>query len=325
MFFPDTAPLLLIAIVIDAVTGDPRWFYRIVPHPTAVMGWTVAICDRAFNRGDLPKSAKRLLGLVSLLIVAGLSGMVGVLIGTALIALPQGIWVEALLVSTLISQNSLHRHVADVAGSLRDDGLEGGRHAVSQIVGRDAATLDEHGVARASIESLAENFCDGVVAPIFWGLLFGLPGILVYKAVNTADSMIGHLNDKYRDFGWAAARLDDVANHPPARISGGLIALAGAIAGRQNPAIALCLMARDGAKHRSVNAGFPEAAMAAALDLRLAGPRHYDGAEVADPWLGDGREEATPDDIRRALRVYLYACILAALPVAAVALVYFRA
>ena len=176
MFFPDTAPLLLIAIVIDAVTGDPRWFYRIVPHPTAVMGWTVAICDRAFNRGDLPKSAKRLLGLVSLLIVAGLSGMVGVLIGTALFALPQGIWVEALLVSTLISQNSLHRHVADVAGSLRDDGLEGGRHAVSQIVGRDAATLDEHGVARASIETLAENFCDGVVAPIFWGLLFGPPG-----------------------------------------------------------------------------------------------------------------------------------------------------
>jgi adenosylcobinamide-phosphate synthase len=224
---------------------------------------------------------------------------------------------EALIASLFLAQRSLYRHVAAVAGGFRSGGLPEARITVSHIVGRDPASLDTAGVCRASIESLAENFSDGVVAPVFWYLLFGLPGLLAYKALNTADSMIGHLNDRHRAFGWAAARLDDLANLVPARLSALAIAV-GAIAVPGSSMIAALRAARrDAGQHRSVNAGWPEAAMAGALGLRLAGPRHYGGVRVEDAWMGKGRAEATAGDIRRALRLYCAAGVVTAAAVAA--------
>jgi adenosylcobinamide-phosphate synthase len=181
---------------------------------------------------------------------------------------------------------------------------------VRHIVGRDPMSLDEHGVARAAIESLAENFSDGVVAPVLWTILFGLPGLFVYKTANTLDSMIGHLSPRYRSFGWAAARLDDVLNLAPARLAALLIAAAALVTPQTSSGAALRIMLRDAGKHRSPNAGWPEAAMAGALGLALAGPRRYAERVVADPWIGDGRARAVPTDMFRALLIYVVACAL---------------
>ncbi len=218
---------------------------------------------------------------------------------------PAATAVLALVASTLLAQRSLHRHVDDVAAGLRA-GLPQGRAAVAHIVGRDPAALDAAGVARAAIESLAENFADGVVAPALWCALLGLPGIVLYKVVNTADSMIGHRTPRHEAFGWAAARLDDLVNLPAARLAALLLALASPAGFRRAARAAL----RDAGRHRSPNAGWPEAAMAGALGLRLAGPRVYGAVRVDDGWMGDGRAEAGADDIGRALRLYRRACML---------------
>ncbi len=219
--------------------------------------------------------------------------------------------------AVLLAQRSLYDHVAAVRDALDRRGLAAGREAVSHIVGRDPESLDEYGVARAAIESLAENFSDGVVAPALFYALFGLPGIFVYKTANTLDSMIGHKTPRYLQFGWAAARLDDLLNLVPARLSGVLLAAAALATPRARALPALRTMLRDARKHRSPNAGWPEAAAAGALDLALAGPRRYQGHVVNDPWLGEGRARATPADIDRALRLYLTACLLQAALVAA--------
>ena len=192
-------------------------------------------------------------------------------------------------------------------------GLISGRLAVSQIVGRDPESLDGAGVARAAIESLAENFSDGVVAPVFWYLVLGLPGMFAYKMANTLDSMIGHKSERYRAFGWAAARLDDLLNLIPAPISGLLLVFASLFDRQHSAAGALRIMLRDGRKHRSPNAGWPEAAMAGALGISLAGPRHYHEGPVDDPYLGDGSPIATPQDINRALNLYFRACVILAM------------
>ena len=220
---------------------------------------------------------------------------------------------EALILSTLIAQNSLYRHVRRVALALEADGLGAGRDQVAMLVGRQTDALDEAGVSRAAIESLAENYSDGVVAPVFWALALGLPGIIAYKMLNTADSMIGHRTPRHLHFGWAAARLDDAANYIPARIAALLIALAGM--GRGAGAIF-----RDARRHRSPNAGYPEAAMAGALRLKLSGPRIYDAMVEDAPWIGDGRSDATPADIRAGLRLYVIACVLLFAAVAIAAL-----
>jgi adenosylcobinamide-phosphate synthase len=243
-------------------------------------------------------------------LIAG-SVLIGWILHSLLAWVPLGWIVEALLASTLIAQNSLYRHVARVAAALDKDGLAGGRAAVAEIVGRDPNSLDEAGVARAAIESLAENFSDGVTAPLFWGAIAGLPGVLAYKAINTADSMIGHRTPRHEDFGWAAARLDDFVNILPARLAGLVIAAASALL-RGQPVQALRAMWRDAPKHRSFNAGWPEAAMAGALGLALNGPRVYDGELVNDPWMGDGRADATSFDIRNALGLYVVACAIQA-------------
>ncbi|MBI3446895.1 MAG: cobalamin biosynthesis protein CobD, partial [Magnetospirillum sp.] len=226
--------------------------------------------------------------------------------------LPHAWLAEVFVAATLLAQRSLFEHVHDVAVALKGQGLEAGRYAVSRIVGRDPQSLDAHGVARAAIESLAENFADGVVAPVFWYVLLGLPGLLLYKTINTADSMIGHRNDKYRDFGMASARLDDVLNLVPARIAGLLLVLAAPFVPRGKPVAALVTMVRDAGHHRSPNSGWPEAAAAGALDLALGGPRKYPGLVVDEKWLGKGRARAELADIHRALHLYTVACLMQA-------------
>jgi adenosylcobinamide-phosphate synthase len=298
-----TLAILALALALDAVLGEA--LFRRVPHPVELIGRAVALLDRRLNREGEAAAVLRRRGTLAVAVVVGGSAALGL----ALAALLQGpsLWaVEALAVSALLAGRSLYDHVLGVAVGLEQGGPDAGRAAVAHIVGRDPRSLDEAGVCRAAIESLAENFSDGVVAPAFWYALLGLPGLLAYKAVNTLDSMIGHKTLRYLDFGRAAARLDDLANLLPARLSGVLIALA---SGARLKA-AFAAMLEDASKHRSPNAGWPEAAMAGALGLKLAGPRVYPGETVDAPFIGPGTPDATPADIRRALGVYLGASAL---------------
>ncbi|MEX2629916.1 MAG: adenosylcobinamide-phosphate synthase CbiB [Tistlia sp.] len=313
--------LLLLALLLDAVVGDPAWLWRRLPHPVALAGRAIDRLDRRLNRSGVPPWRARLAGAAGLAVLLGAA----VLLGLALEAL--GIWpLEVVLVATLLAQRSLYEHVAAVAAALQGDGaganLEAGRRAVARIVGRDPERLDAAGVCRAAIESLAENFSDGVVAPALWYAVGGLPGLFAYKVLNTADSMIGHRSERHRHFGWAAARLDDLVNLPASRLSALLIALARP----QRLPQALGAVRRDAGRHRSPNAGWPEAAMAGSLGLALAGPRAYAEGVVEDAWMNQGAEsDAGPGDVERALRRYRDACrlgwvLLALLALGAVAI-----
>jgi adenosylcobinamide-phosphate synthase len=306
----DPLLLLLAGIAIDAILGEMPLVFAIVPHPVVLAGRAITYFDRKLNRASRSERSRRERGIVTVIVLvgaaAGLGAVLHVLCGQSLI----GAAVEALAIGVLIAQRSLFQHVAAVVAALQWGGLPAGREAVRHIVGRDPARLDAHGVARAAIESLAENFNDGVVAPVFWYLLFGLPGLFAYKMANTLDSMIGHRTAQYRAFGWAAARFDDLLNLVPARLSGLLLVLAALFAGDARAGPGLRIMLRDGKKHHSPNAGWPEAAIAGALGLALAGPRQYAEGLVDDPWLGDGTVLARPADIIRALRLYGYACLL---------------
>lgn len=306
LFAADALWLLLGALALDALIGDPAALWHRLPHPVAAIGAAIDGLDHRLNQEAWSQAARRLAGVVALalLVAASLGG--GLVIEALLRRLPGGASWVALAASVFLAQRSLYDHVARVRNAFSTGGLAAARQAVSMIVGRNPDTLDEAGVCRAAIESCAENFSDGVVAPAFWFALLGLPGLIAYKAVNTADSMIGHRTSRHGAFGWAAARLDDGLNFFPARLSGVLLALAG---GR--PRRALAIMRRDAPRHRSPNAGWPESAMAAALDLSLAGPRRYGARVVDDPFLNpEGRAAATPDDIARALRVFVTACAL---------------
>ena len=305
------APLvLLLALVLDAVIGDPDRIWRRIPHPVAWFGSMIGWCDRLFNREGWRPETRRSAGILSLTGLVALAFVPALLLESALRALPAGDIVVALVASVFLAQKSLYRHVRRVREAFQGGGLAAARHAVSMIVGRDPERLDEAGVARAAIESTAENFSDGVVAPAVWFLLLGLPGLFAYKAVNTADSMIGHLSVRHRDFGWAAARLDDLLNLLPARLAGLLIAASAWIV-RGSPKGAAEVMVRDAGLHRSPNAGWPEAAMAGALGLALGGPRIYAAGPVNEPFLNaPGRRDAGAEDIKRALRVMVAACLL---------------
>jgi adenosylcobinamide-phosphate synthase len=237
-----------------------------------------------------------------------------------LLTIPLGVIGVGLLASTLIAQRSLYDHVARVAAGLDESGVAAGREAVAHIVGRDTGSLDEAGVARAAIESLAENFSDGVVAPAFWMALLGLPGGAVYKMINTADSMIGHRTVRLAEFGWASARLDDLVNLPASRLTALLIIAAAATSKDASATEAWRTVWRDAHRHRSPNAGYPEAAMAGALGLSLAGPRVYGGLRVEDAMMGNGRRDAAAADIRAALALYLRADAVLIVLVALVAL-----
>jgi adenosylcobinamide-phosphate synthase len=293
------------AMIIEGLIGYPPILFKRVRHPVVWLGALISVLDRQFNRSEWPAIARRMSGGATVLIVLGAAGGVAIALSLALPNSWPGRVVEAAIASTLLAQRSLSDHVGAVATPLDSGDVASARAALAQIVGRDVAGLDENGMARAAIESLAENFSDGVIAPAFWGALLGLPGIALYKAINTLDSMIGHRTTRHEAFGWSAARLDDLANLAPARLSALLIS---AVALRRAPG-ALAAMVRDAGKHRSPNAGWPEAAMAGALDIRLSGPRAYHGVTTQEPWVNAGGRDARASDIKRALHLYWGACV----------------
>lgn len=300
----------LFALLVEAAFGYPAPLFAALSHPVVWIGGLIGWLDTRLNKPELSDLHRRLRGVFALLFLIGIVfGAVLVLDFTLLVACGRwlGLAVLAVLGSSLLAQRSLYRHVAAVADALEREGLDAGRRAVSQIVGRNPAHLDEAGVVRAAMESLAENFSDGVVAPAFWGAVLGLAGMAGYKAVNTADSMIGHRSERHRAFGWASARFDDLVNLPASRLAALFILIAAAWQ-KGDWRAGLRAVRRDAGHHRSPNAGWPEAAMAGALGLRLAGPRVYGETLVADGWMGDGRAEATPTDLRRALALYRAAC-----------------
>jgi adenosylcobinamide-phosphate synthase len=310
--------VLLLAMAIDLVAGDPRWLYRLLPHPVVVMGGGIDTLARALNRQHLPRSRRILLGALCTVVVVAVAGGLGALLHLLLAGLPFGWVLEGLVASSLLAFRGLYDAVRAVARGLCDS-LEAGRAAVSHIVGRDPASLDAAGVARAAAESAAENFSDGFVAPVFWFLLLGLPGLLAYKAVNTLDSMIGHRDARFEAFGKVAARLDDAVNFLPARLAGLLLVAAALSLPGASAGGAWRAMWRDAPRHRSPNAGWQEAALAGALGLALAGPRQYGGQRVDDHWMGDGRRAVTAEDLGRVLDLYLaagtlvFAAVIAAL------------
>ncbi len=287
-------------MLIELCVGYPERLFGAIGHPVTWIGGLIGALDRTLNG----KNARRAAGILALAIVLGIVGSVAFIVQFELLRLPLGSFVIALVASTLIAQRSLHRHVAAVAAALEAGDIAGGRAAVSHIVGRDTAALDEAGLARAAIESLAENFSDAVVAPVLWLAIAGLPGAALYKAVNTADSMIGHRTERYAAFGWAAARLDDLVNLPASRLAALFLIGAAALREDASSVDAWHTVWFDAAHHRSPNAGYPEAAIAGALGLSLAGPRVYDGVRVDDATMGGGRWQATAADIRRALALY---------------------
>ncbi len=279
--------ILPIAMILDALLGEPAWAWRRLPHPAVLMGRLVGAADRRLNRG----TARRAKGVAAEIALVGGAA----LLGLAIHALPDAGIVETLVVAVLLAQRSLVEHVRAVADGLRQ-GLEQGKRAVALIVGRDTAPMGPADVARAAIESAAENLSDGVIAPAFWYLVGGLPGIMAYKMANTADSMIGHLTERHREFGWAAARFDDLLNLIPARLTALLLA---AGHGWLDPRPVM----RDARRHRSPNAGWPESVLAPVLNIALAGPRSYNGRMTDYPWVWpEGRRDAGADDIDAACR-----------------------
>ncbi len=304
--------LLLLALAIEALAGYPQWLFRLVRHPVVWIGALIDGLDRVLNRESWSDRRRRFAGEAALLVILILAALPAWYLQSLLLfwAWPAGLLLLALVSSSFFAQRSLDRHVAAVAEGLEESGLVGGRAAVSKIVGRDPESLDEAAVSRAAIESLAENLSDGVVAPALYCALAGLPGLAAYKAANTADSMLGHRTPRHQAFGWASARFDDVVNLPASRLSVLWILVAALVLPGASPSGALRAAFRDARHHRSPNAGWPEAAFAGALGLRLAGPRRYGDQVVDDAWMGDGRAEATATDIRRAVWLYRLALVV---------------
>ena len=302
--------LVCAALAVEAAFGYPQALYRRIGHPVTWIGALIAATDARINLATDTPWVGRSKGVASLLLWLAAAGAI-----TGFVA-----WICAdsfalflilvLLAATLPAQRSLYEHVAAVAEALETEGLVAGRQAVGLIVGRRTQVLDEAGVVRAAIESLAENFSDGIVAPAFWLSVGGLTGGALYKTINTADSMVGHRTKRHEAFGWASARLDDLVNLPASRLAALFLLLAALLEGWTPARAALRAVLRDARHHRSPNAGWPEAAMAGALGLKLAGPRLYDEGLVDDVFMGDGRREATARDIRRALRLMRRACMI---------------
>jgi adenosylcobinamide-phosphate synthase len=301
------AGAMAVAMAVDALLGWPSPLFARIGHPVTWLGGLIAAVDAAGNRPSDPPALRRAAGVAGALVVIALAAALGWVLQSALALGGIQVVLVGILAWPLVALRSLHDHVAAVAKPLQAGDIAGARAAVSRIVGRDPAALDEAGIARAAIESLAENASDGIVAPVFWGALFGLPGIVGYKAINTLDSMIGHRTERHEAFGWAAARIDDIANFIPARLTGFLFVL---LAPRRPEA--LSCMTRDARRHRSPNAGWPEAAMAGALGVRLSGPRIYQGSITNEPWLNEGARDPLPADIVHGLTIYRHAMLLLA-------------
>jgi adenosylcobinamide-phosphate synthase len=318
--------LALAALLVEALLGYPALLFETIGHPVTWIGRLIALLEGHFNDAKASPARRRLAGalaLALLLLTVGLVAQALVRLLAFVWPTPLGFLLLALAASALLAQRSLDQHVRAVAQALEHEGLAAARIAVAKIVGRNTSALDRAGVARAAIESLAESFCDGVVAPALWIALLGLPGGAVYKAINTADSVIGHCTPRYLDFGFTAAKLDDLVNWPAARLSALWTGLAALLLPEGSFAGACRIVQRDASSHVSPNAGWPEAAFAGALSLRLGGPRAYTqkkkGAPRADRWIGDGRADLDARDIRRALQLYRRACLVNLAAIAACA------
>lgn len=297
--------------MIERLTGYPDWLFKRIGHPVTWIGSLIALLDKKWNRESASFSQRKAAGVAALVVFAGFTVILAWSVQSVLLLLPIGLLAAAVLGASLPAQKSLEQHVEAVAVALEREGVEGGRKAVSMIVGRDPQALDEAAICRAAIESLAENFSDGIVAPALWLGLLGLPGGAAYKAINTADSMIGHRSPRHEAFGWASARLDDLVNLPASRLSGGLFVIAAFFVKGASPRGALAAIRRDAHHHRSPNAGWPEAALAGALGFALAGPRSYGGQMIDARFMGEGgRAALVAGDIRAALRLARIANVL---------------
>ena len=309
------AGAMAVAMTVDALLGWPGALFARIGHPVTWIGRLISLLDRSWNRSAAAPAIRRIAGVAAALSVIGPCVALGWIVQAVLSPEWGSAMILGILAWPMVALRSLYDHVAAVAQPLQSGDIDAARLAVAQIVGRDPTTLDEAGIARAAIESLAENASDGIVAPVFWGALFGLPGIFGYKAINTLDYMIGHRSERHLYFGWAAARIDDVANFVPARLTGFLFGLVSA----RFPQ-ALSCMVRDANRHRSINAGWPEAAMAGALGVRLSGPRSYHGSMTEEPWLNERACDPLAADISQGLRLYIRAMALLGASLVALAL-----
>ena len=290
---------IVIALIIDRLFGWPHWLFKHISHPVIAIGHLISFCDKTFNKKNKSFGTRRFGGIITVFVIGGSCLLTSLVISSLIPNGSIGIILTSLLIWPWIGAKSLSEHVISVAIALADDDTNAARSAVSMIVGRTTKNLDEYGIARASLESLSENTSDGVVAPLFWTAIFGLPGLFVYKAINTMDSRIGYRTQDYKAFGWAAAKLDDFVNFLPARITGMIYAVTS-----KKPAYCFNIMRRDARKHRSPNAGWPESGFAAALNIRLSGPREYEGILSSDEWLHIEGENPTEKHIVLGLRHY---------------------
>jgi adenosylcobinamide-phosphate synthase len=294
--------LAALVLVVENFAGYPPALFNLIGHPVQWVGKLISFLDEGLNDPDVPPDQNRRHGILAIILLCGAVGVPAWILAKTLSQFSWGWVFNVLLATAFVAQKSMRDHVAAVERALNTS-LFAGRKEVAKIVGRDPETLTENGVAKAALESLAENTADGIVAPIFWYATLGLPGLVIYKAINTADSMIGHKSEKYLYFGWAAAKLDDLVNLPASRLTGLLFATAAWLTSKAAAQSALNAMWRDARKHQSPNAGWPEAAMAGALNLRFGGPRKYDGESVDLPYMGNGHD-VEPKDIRRGLELY---------------------
>ncbi|MDD7970778.1 adenosylcobinamide-phosphate synthase CbiB [Roseinatronobacter alkalisoli] len=293
------AAMMLVAMALDVLLGWPDWLYRRIGHPVTWIGAMISHLERSWNVGTASAAARKRRGVAAAVLVITCAGGLALTIQWMLPAGWVGAVLGGLLAWPLLAIRSMHDHVAAVLRPLASGDLPGARRAVSMIVGRDPSQLDSAGIARAATESLAENTSDGIMAPLFWGVVAGLPGVAAYKAINTLDSMVGYRTPRFADFGWASARIDDLANLIPARLTGLVFALVST-----RPRAALACMLRDAGQHRSPNAGWPEAAMAGALGIRLSGPRAYAGEMTGDPFVNAICPDPTAGDLRKGLALY---------------------
>ncbi len=307
---------MLLALIIDAGLGWPDAFFVRMGHPVTWIGALISTLDKALNREGATDMVRRSAGVVVAAFVIALTTATTWLVSLCLPSGWGGVLVGGILAWPLIAARSMHDHVVAVAGPLATGDIDKARQAVAMIVGRDPSLLDMAGISRAAMESLAENTSDGIVAPVFWGVLFGLPGIAAFKAINTLDSMIGHRTPRHNAFGWAAARIDDVANLVPARLTGLLFAAVSA-----QPRVAFNTMMKYARHHRSPNAGWPESSMAGALGVRLSGPRIYAGRLSEEPWVNGTAPDPGPDDLKRALALYRRAMLVLGAVLALISLI----
>jgi adenosylcobinamide-phosphate synthase len=300
--------LAALVLVFENFMGYPAALQKRIGHPVQWIGKLITFIDDGLNDSEVSPQQNRRHGILAVILLIGAVGIPTYILAKTLSQIPYGWVINVLIATAFIAQKSLRDHVTAVDRALAKS-ITSARHEVAKIVGRDPQTLDENGIAKAALESLAENTADGITAPIFWYAILGLPGLVVYKAINTADSMIGHKSEKYLNFGWAAAKLDDLVNLPASRLTGLMFAASAWINSKADAKNALTTMWRDAGKHQSPNAGWPEAAMAGALGVRFGGPRQYNGEMVDLPFMGDGRE-VTPKDIARGLSIYDHGLIV---------------